>query len=98
MHIQVYLKSCTKIRLCLDHSYSILTCMQMLATAMRLHLLQPLLPSGEAPTCPHMTENLLTAMPKELEDAGANLSALVHFRCGAIAIKDQDNAQLQLQL
>jgi hypothetical protein len=45
MHIQVHLKSCTKIRLCLDHSYSILTCMQMLATAMRLHLLQPLLPS-----------------------------------------------------
>jgi hypothetical protein len=45
-----------------------------------------------------MTENLLTAMPKELEDAGANLSALVHFRCGAIAIKDQDNGQLQLQL
>jgi hypothetical protein len=53
---------------------------------------------GEASTCPYMTENLLTAMPKELEDAGANLSALVHFRCGAIAIKDQDNAQLQLQL
>ncbi len=45
MHIQVHLKSCTKIRLYLDHSYSILTYMQMLATAMRLHLLQPLLPS-----------------------------------------------------
>jgi hypothetical protein len=37
-------------------------------------------------------------MPKEFKDAGANLSALVHFRCGAIAIKDQDIEQLQIQL